>query len=186
MCADLNEKEYIDVIENTPQIQQHARWIYGMHPSDELLRAYIDRGEMYVLVDDEDAAGDMTGDAADNVAGKVAGLVVISMCQDKDYEAVAWQEALPNDQVATLHLLAVCPAYRGRSLGMKILEEAMDVTVQKGKKALRLDTLRSNLPAQRMYERAGFSYRGEQELYTGNTGMAVFMYYEKIPPRTSM
>ena len=52
---------------------------------------------------------------------------------------------------------------------------------EKGKKALRLDALKSNLPAQKMYEKAGFTYRGEQRLFTENTGMTDFLYYEKIP-----
>ena len=43
--------KYIDVIENTPDIEKYARWIYGKHPTDESLKAYIDRGEMYVLTD---------------------------------------------------------------------------------------------------------------------------------------
>ena len=34
---------YIDVIENTPLIEQYARWVYGKHPTDEGLREYIRR-----------------------------------------------------------------------------------------------------------------------------------------------
>ena len=49
--------KYIDVIENTPDIEKYARWIYGKHPTDESLKAYIDRGEMYVLMDGEEIAG---------------------------------------------------------------------------------------------------------------------------------
>jgi ribosomal protein S18 acetylase RimI-like enzyme len=51
-------------------------------------------------------------------------------------------------------------------LGLRILDEATEIAVRKGKKALRLDALKSNLPAQKMYE---------------NTGMTDFLYYEKIP-----
>ena len=86
------------------------------------------------------------------------------------------------DEVATVHLLAVCPDHRGKSLGVRILEEAMEIALRNGKKALRLEVLKSNLPAQRMYDRAGFVFRGEQRLYAENTGMMDFLYYEKIPP----
>jgi ribosomal protein S18 acetylase RimI-like enzyme len=92
-----------------------------------------------------------------------------------------WRDELPNDQVATVHLLAVTPSYQGRSLGIRILEEAMEIAIRNGKKALRLDTLKTNLPAQRMYEKADFSYRGVQRLYAENTGMTDFLYYERIP-----
>lgn len=156
--------KYIDVIENTPQIQQHAHWEYGKHPSDDLLKSYIDGGEMYFLMDGEN----------------VAGMVAISMCQGADYESVAWRDHLHNDEVATLHLLAVCPAYRGNSLGNTILEKAMDIAIANGKCALRLDTLKTNIPARRMYEKAGFSYRGEQRMYADHTGILDFVYYEKV------
>lgn len=157
-------QKYIEVIDNTPEIERHARWAYGKHPNDESLRSYIDRGEMFLLTDGAD----------------VAGLTALTMCQGEDYKSIPWQIELKSDQVATIHLLAVCPAYRGNSLGLKILKEAMDIAVKNGKKALRLDTLKSNLPAQHMYDRAGFSYRGEQRMYAENTGMTDFLYYEKI------
>ena len=154
---------YIDVIENTPEMERHARWVYGQHPTDVMLRSYIDNGEMYVLMDRD----------------RIAGMVAVVMRQGTDYEAVSWAEDLANEQVATLHLLAVCPAYRGRSLGSRILEEAVDLAVKNGKKALRLDALCSNFPAQRMYERAGFSCRGKQNLFAENTGWTDFCFYEK-------
>lgn len=162
---EIVKNKYIEVIENTAGIHQHAHWEYGKHPSDQLLKSYIDRGEMYLLMDGEE----------------IAGIVVISMCQGDDYEGVSWQEHLQNDEVAVLHLLAVCPAYRGKYLGNVIIEQAMEITVRRGKKALRVDTLKDNLPAQQMYERAGFSCRGEKRMYADNTGILDFVFYEKIP-----
>ena len=154
---------YLDVIAHTPGMQQHARWEYGKHPTEEGLRGYIERGEMYFLTDGEE----------------IAGMAAVTMYQGEDYESISWQENLENDQVAVVHLLAVRPTYQGKSLGIKMLEEIMRLAVKNGKKALRLDTLKSNIPAQRMYEKAGFSYRGRQRLYAENTGMTDFLYYEK-------
>ncbi len=154
---------YLDVISHTPRLKEYARWIYGMHPSDEELRSHIAAGEMYVLTD----------------GTEIAGMAAIVLRQGPDYRAVSWAEPLADDQVATLHLLAVCPLYQKRGLGGTILEEAAEVAKRMGKRALRLDTLRSNTPAQRMYEKAGFSYRGKQRLYAENTGWADFLYYEK-------
>lgn len=159
------KKGYIDVIENTPMIYEYARWVYGEHPDDEMLQSYIDRGEMYVLKDGE----------------KIAGLAAVSLSQGEDYACIKWQEDLPDGQAASIHLLAVCPEYRGHSLGLKIVEDAMEIAVKNGKKALRLDTLKSNIPAQWLYEKAGFSRRGEQQRYIENIGVLDFIYYEKLP-----
>ena len=109
----------------------------------------------------------------------VAGMVAVVMHQEPDYEAVPWAEKLENDQVATLHILAVCPEYRGRALGNTILKLAGELAKQQGRKAMRLDVLESNLPAQRMYEKAGYVYRGKQRWYAENTGWTNFLLYEK-------
>ena len=61
---------YIEVVKNTPRMEQYARWIYGMHPTDEMIRSYIDNGDMYILKED------------DNLVGMIA----IVMHQDDDYK----------------------------------------------------------------------------------------------------
>ena len=157
------KSRYIDVIGHTAGIKQHARWKYGSHPTEQGLRSYIENGEMYLLL----------------VQGDIAGMVAVVMSQGQEYEAVSWAEKLENHEVATLHLLAVCPEYRGRSLGRVILDLAGELARQHGKKALRLDVLESNLPARRMYEEAGFVCRGKQHWYAENTGWTDFLLYEK-------
>ena len=144
---------YIDVIENTPLIERYARWVYGKHPTDEQIKAYIERDEMYFLMDEDDAAG----------------VVAISMNQGAEYEKIVWRDKLPNDRVATVHLLAVSPSYQGRSLGIKLLEEAMKIAVRNGKKALRLDALKTNLPAQRIYCRRPCS-AASRAAFSGHAG----------------
>ncbi len=157
------KSRYIDVIDHTAGIKQYAGWEYGKHPTEQGLRSYIENGEMYLLL----------------VQGDIAGMVVVVMSQGQEYEAVSWAEKLENHEVATLHLLAVCPEYQGRSLGSVILDLVGELAKRHGKKALRLDVMESNLPAQRMYEKAGFVYRGKQHWYAENTGWTDFLLYEK-------
>ena len=38
------KEHYIKVIENTPEIEKYARWVYGKHPTDEGLKSYIKNG----------------------------------------------------------------------------------------------------------------------------------------------
>lgn len=83
------------------------------------------------------------------------------MHQEQECETIAWAEELAYDEVAVLHLLAVCSEYQRKSIGMAMLQESICLALREGKRSLRLDVLCSNLPAQRMYERAEFSYRGK-------------------------
>ena len=118
----------------------HARWIYGQHPTDALIQTYIDRQEMYLFMDGQ----------------TVAGMTAITMCQGKDYRAVIWGKDLKDEEVATLHILAVTPEYQGKGVSKRMVEAIISLVMEKGKKALRLDTLASNIPAQHMYEKLGF------------------------------
>ena len=157
-------KKYIEVIEQTPDFMRNVRWIYGQHPKDEMIQDYMDNGEMYALMN----------------GNEIAGMVAVVMHQDDNYKDVPWQVDLRNDEVATIHILAICPEYQGRSLGIQLINQIEKLSKNNGKKAVRLDVLKSNIPAQKMYERAGYSLRGEQKLYAENTGITDFLFYEKI------
>ena len=157
-------KKYIEVIEQTPDFMRNVRWIYGQHPKDEMIQDYMDNGEMYALMN----------------GNEIAGMVAVVMHQDDNYKTVPWQVDLRNDEVATIHILAICPEYQGRSLGIQLINKIEKLSKNNGKKAVRLDVLKSNIPAQKMYERAGYSLRGEQKLYAENTGITDFLFYEKI------
>ena len=162
------KRHYLDVIAHTPDMDRHARWVYGKHPTDAMLRGYIDRGELYVWEED----------------GAVAGTVALGLCQrDAEYEAIPWAKALKSDEVAVMHLLAVSPKFQGKGVASEILNAALDLAAKNGKKAFRLDALASNVPAQRLYERAGFVLRGVQNLYAENTGYTDFRFYEKTLDR---
>ena len=157
-------KKYIEVIEQTPDFMRNVRWIYGQHPKDEMIQDYMDNGEMYALMN----------------GNEIAGMVAVVMHQDDNYKAVPWQVDLRNDEVATIHILAICPEYQGRLLGIQLINQIEKLSKNNGKKAVRLDVLKSNIPARKMYERAGYSLRGEQKLYAENTGITDFLFYEKI------
>ena len=154
--------KYIEVIEHTKDMNIHARWIYGQHPSDTLIQTYIDRKEMYLLMDGQN----------------VAGMTAIAMYQGEDYHEILWSQNLKDDEVASLHILTVVPEYQGKGVSKKMMEEIFSLAMEKGKKAIRLDTLASNIPAQHMYEKLGFKYCGQQTLFAENTGWTDFLYYE--------
>ena len=155
-------EKYIEVIEHTKDMNIHARWIYGQHPTDAMIQSYIDRQEMYLFMDGQNVAG-MTG---------------LTMYQGEEYHGVIWSQRLKDDEVASLHILAVAPEYQGKGVSKRMMEAIISLAMEKGKKAIRLDTLASNIPARHMYKKFGFEYRGKQNLYAENTGWTDFLYYE--------
>ena len=161
--ATVREK-YIEVIEQTKGMDINARWVYGQHPTDALIQSYIDREEMYLYMDGEN----------------IAGIVAIPMYQGEDYRDITWGNELRDDGVATLHILTVTPEYQGKGIPKSMMSDIISLARQNGKKAVRLDTLASNLPAQHMYTKLGFTYRGKQTLYAENIGWTDFLYYEFV------
>lgn len=61
-----------------------------------------------------------------------------------------------------------------------MIEETIKLAKTQGKKAVRLDALASNIPAQHMYQKNGFMYRGIRNQYAKNTGWTDFYFYEYI------
>jgi len=61
--------------------------------------------------------------------------------------------------------LAVDPAHRGRGLGRALLREAMAAAARLGVRRATLEVRRSNTPALRLYEGAGFRVAGVRPSY---------------------
>ena len=153
---------YDEVIDNTPDIERHALWRKGAHPTAEGLASYIDEGCLYLYREE----------------GSIIGAMALPMHQGADYHAVCWRVRLPDDQVASLHILGVRPDRQGTGVATAMVREAVALARSHGMQALRLDTLASNPPAQRLYESLGFEYRGRQHMYAENTAWTDFFFYE--------
>lgn len=155
---------YLDIALNTPDMEKYARYDYGKHPKEEDIRAYIDAGYMYLFLDGQ------------NIAGAAA----ITWHQGAEYHPVKWQIDAADDEVMVLHLLGIVPAYQRRGTGSAMIRQALQMAQEKSLKACRLDTLESNLPAQRLYEKLGFKYCGSRHWYADNTGWTDFYLYEYV------
>ena len=153
---------YDDVIERTPGIERYAQWRKGIHPTAEDILAPIREGIMYLHREQD----------------SIAGAVVVTLNQGKDYHAIDWQQKVADDEVAVIHLVAVSPDKQGAGLGAQMVRSAIELARAKGMKAIRLETTASNTPAHRFYERLGFRYRGQQLINTGNNGWLDFFYFE--------
>jgi len=78
------------------------------------------------------------------IEGKVAGLIVYSLDKEKKIGHIDWT--------------AVDPEYRGRGIGIKQVEKVKKIFHQEGMlyASVGVTDFASQIPAQRMYEKAGF------------------------------
>lgn len=155
---------YIYVIENTETMNDCCRWIYGLHPDDEMIRGYISSGNMYYTEKD----------------GKIVSALALSRSQGDDYHNIPWQKDLADDEVAVGHIMCVDPALKRQGLAKEMMKNVCELCRSLGKKAYRFDTLASNLPAQKLYDSLGYKRIAERHWYACNTGWTDFILYEVL------
>ena len=153
---------YNDVTDRTPDMERFARWIKGLHPTNDGIRAYIEEGSIY-LYKENDA---------------IVGAMAVTMYQGVDYHAIEWSQQVEDNEAAVIHILAVSPDAQGKGIGSEMIREAIRLARANGMKAIRLDALASNTPAHKIYKTLGFEYRGKQHLYAENTGWTDFYFFE--------
>ena len=154
---------YRDVIARTAHMDTYARWVYGQHPTDEMILGYIQTGAMYYGEKD----------------GSILSAAAVTP-QAEDYHDTAWSVSLEDDQLAVVHLLCVAPEWQGKGIARKTMEQLMALSREMGKKAVRLDALACNTPAHGLYESMGFQKRDQQRWFAENVGWMDFFLYQLI------
>lgn len=158
-------REFYDrVTDETPDMQMYARWKKGQHPKSSDIYKYIDMNAVYLLCDN----------------GNIIGAMALTMSQTEDYRTAEWKINSEDDEVSVIHLLGIDPSRQKNGLGKKMIDEAIKISREEKKLACRLDALKTNIPARKMYESKGFEYIGKQRWYAENTGWTDFCLYEYI------
>ena len=155
---------YKYVIDNTDEMEKYARWKYGLHPTDEMIKGYIDGGYMYYEERD----------------GEIIAAVALTPFQNEDYHPIDWSINLKDDAVFVVHILCVNPSMQRHAVAKDIMDEIVQLAKTAGMKAIRLDALCCNKPAHKLYEKCGFIKRGIQNWYADNTGWIDFFLYELV------
>ena len=153
---------YNEIIDQTENIDVYARWKKGLHPTEKMIREYIEMNALYILKDNNNLIGAMA----------------VTSDDDTQYQTIEWKVSAKENEVAVLHILGVHPSYQKKGIGDRLIDEALRIAKDTKKKALRLNALASNTPAQKLYVKKRFVYCGTLNLYAENTGYTDFLFYE--------
>ncbi len=151
--------ELIDAMEDS---EYGPRWKKDQYPDEEYIASSIKNGELYVASDE----------------GGYAGAMVINHQWNEGYDQVEWEIAGPREKISAIHILGVSPHCHGKGIGGYLVEKAVEVSRSLGRRAIRLDVINGNLPAEKLYRKMGFSYRGTVNMFFEETGWEDFMIYE--------
>ena len=155
---------YHSLIDGMRERKQTITWIKDVYPAADFLRSSLNNGELYMCCD----------------GLRAAAVMVVNHDFNEGYCKLEKQTLLTNSEVLVIHALGVHPDYSGRGIGKKMVEEAIEIARKSGAAGLRLDVLKGNEAAEKLYLRCGFKYVGSVQMYYENTGNAEFGIYEYV------
>ena len=153
---------YYDIIEDIGDSDDSAGWTKDVYPSPDLIKEYIDKGELYAAMEDE----------------KIVGAMVLNHEYNDEYKNCKWPTKADDDEVIVIHLLGVHPSYRRKGCARQLVRFAMDHARQNRQKVIRLDVLKGNIIAEKMYPDMGFRYLETLPLFYEDIGWKEFELYE--------
>jgi mannose-6-phosphate isomerase len=112
-------------------------WHWGRYPNEEMIRADIEKGDLYFMRVDE----------------TLAAAVVLMTGQEPEYDALSWTCGV---RPGIFHRLAVHPSMQGAGFGGLVLDDVLQILRRSGCDCARCDTSEKNYHAIRLYEKLGF------------------------------
>ncbi len=171
---------YYEMIDRMADVEFKPGWQRDIYPTRDFIRESIDRGEMYVGFVDRSLWHPAAPIGAPGRAPEVVMVcaMVINHETAEGYETVDWPVKASPEEVYVIHALGVHPDYQGMGYGKEAVLAAADICREKSSKAIRLDVLGNNLPAQKLYPSVGFQYVTTLKLFYEDTGLTDFLLYE--------
>lgn len=111
-------------------MELYAHWIYGLHPSDEMILGYISPENMFLS----------------ELDGKIASAVAVVSRQEKEYHDVPWKMNPADDEVSVVHILCVAPEFQKKGIAARTMRAIIEMSRESGKKAVHLDALNATRP----------------------------------------
>ena len=155
---------YHSLIDSLNPAQRYVGWKKDIYPSPAFLRNSIDNGDLYVCRDE----------------GRIAGAMVLNHAYNESYKNCCWQIAADDSEILVIHALGVHPGFQGKGCSKAMVRKAIAIAEETGMKAIRLDVLAGNIPAENLYQGMGFQYLTSVQMYYEDTGWTAFKLYEYV------
>ena len=142
----------------------YVGWKKDIYPSPALLAGSVSRGELYLALAD----------------GRIVAAMILNHSCNDGYARCRWGVSADDSEVMVIHALGVHPDHQRKGCARSLVRKAIDTARESGMKAVRLDVLEGNLPAERLYSGLGFHFRETQQMYYEDTGWTSFRLYEYV------
>lgn len=154
---------YHSLIEEMQHLPWFPCWEKDVYPTDASLLGYIERSEMRLMIID----------------GEIAAAAALSRRLDCGRK-IRWHSGAKEGEYATVNMVAVHPRFGRRGLGRQMVAHLQDLAREEGLRALRLDVVDFNEPAQKLYISLGFQYVDRETTVFDDGSSLTFDLYEQI------
>lgn len=137
-------------------------WEKDVYPARQYVADAIGAGELHLAY----------------MGAEIVGAMVVDHHGNDGYAGAGWRVDAPEEALLVIHALGVSPRHQGRGLAKSMVAHAIGLGRAGGMRAIRLDVLAANLPAQRLYAGMGFAHVGTVGLFYEDTGLTDFLLYE--------
>lgn len=137
-------------------------WKKDIYPEPDFLLSSIAKGELFVGL----------------INNQIIAAMIINYESNEGYNNFDWPTKASDDEVMGIHALGVHPQYSGHGSAKELVRFAIEYAKQNHQKALRLDVLKGNIPAERLYSSMGFKYLYTLPMYYEDTGLTDYELYE--------
>ncbi|MBQ7896571.1 MAG: GNAT family N-acetyltransferase [Oscillospiraceae bacterium] len=155
-------KFYYDTIDMMQNAAFSSLWKKDVYPSNSYIKQSIEKGQLWVCEDD----------------GLIVSSMVLNHEHNEGYKGIVWPTDAERNEVLIIHAFGVLPSLHGRGIGSMMLDNAKDHCAKNNIKAIRLDVLANNFPAEKLYAKNGFSYVATTRMFYEDTGWTDFKLFE--------
>lgn len=154
---------YLTVIEEMQNAEYRPGWQKGVYPAEDYVLEAVEQGILYYGEED----------------GEVAAAMILNSSHADAYDSCRlWKVDAAPEEVLVIHTLAVSLHRQGKGIARKMVEFAIEKGRADGKKAIRLDVLKGNVPAERLYPGLGFEFIETVKIFYEDTGLENFHLFE--------
>ena len=153
---------YHAVIDAADGSTDSVGWKKDVYPAPDYLKCSLQNGELWIVQDN----------------GTIVGAMVLNHRYNDGYREIAWPTEADDSEITVIHALAVLPSYTGKGCAREMVRFALDLAGNNGHKAVRLDVLKGNVRAGRLYIGMGFRKVAALPMFYEDTGLTDFELYE--------
>ncbi len=153
---------YYSLIDAIDGLEHTVEWKKDIYPSPDFIRESISNGNLYIGIEDE----------------KIISAMVMNHECNEAYKEFPWPTIAEEDEISVIHALGVHPSQTRKGYASEMVKYAITTARENHQKVIRLDVLKGNIAAEKLYGSLDFQYLQTIQMFYEDTGWKDFMLYE--------